>query len=68
MPNMKNITGLKTAVQPTEGGEGIPSFAGSISGGVERPDATSVESPGPTAHVSTNSNAPNDPDIAPPEH
>jgi hypothetical protein len=60
MPNMKNITGLKTAAQPTEGGEGIPSFAGSISDG--------GESPGATAHVSTNSNAPTDPVIAPPEH
>jgi hypothetical protein len=48
MPNMKNITGLKTAVQPTEGGEGIPSFAGSISGGFERPGAT--------AHVGDNQN------------
>ncbi len=60
MPNMKNITGLKTAVQPTEGGEGIPSFAGSISGVGESLEAT--------AHVSTNSNAPNDPVVAPPEH
>jgi hypothetical protein len=56
MPNMKNITGLKTAVQPTEGGEGIPSFAGSISGGVESRGATSVESPGATAHVGDNQN------------
>jgi len=60
MPNMKNITGLKTAAQPTKVGEGIPSFAGSISG--------DGESPGATAHVSTKSNAPNDPVITPPEH
>ncbi|MBT2738588.1 hypothetical protein [Bacillus sp. ISL-7] len=60
MPDMKNITGLKTAAQPTKNGEGMPSFAGSISGG--------GESPGATARVSTNSNAPNNPVIAPPEH